>query len=80
MSEANSILDDINTEVSNLSDEEIAAAAAKISARKDRAKASMTDERKQKMKDREKRRRQLDKAILDRAKQLVAQSGTQAPA
>lgn len=76
MPETNSLLDEINAEVANLSDEEIAAAAQKISARKDRAKASMTEERKQKMKDREKRRRQLDAAILKKAKELQAATAT----
>lgn len=63
------ILDDIATEVSQLSDEEIAAAAAQIQARRQKAAASMTPERKQKMKDREKRRRQLNSAILKAARE-----------
>lgn len=63
-----SLLDDIAKEVSELSDDEIAAAAAKITERKAKEKARMTPERAQKMKDREKRRRQLNAAILAAAK------------
>lgn len=69
-----SMLDDIQKEVSELTDAEIAEAAGKIQARQDRAKASMTPERKQKMKDREAHRRKLNAAILKAAKEkgLVA--------
>lgn len=76
----NSILDEISAEVAQLSDEEIAAAAAQIQARRERAKAAVTPERAQKMKDREKRRRQLQSAILKLAKEkgLVAKDGTPA--
>lgn len=63
-----SLLDDIATEIGQLSDEEIAEAAAKIQASKDKAKAAMTPERVQKMKDREKKRRLLNAAILKAAK------------
>lgn len=63
-----SLLDDIAKEVSELTDEQIAEAAAKIVARKATEKARMTPERAQKMKDREKRRRQLNSAILAAAK------------
>lgn len=71
----NSILDEISEEVANLTDEEIAQAATAIMARKDREKARMTPDRAQKMKDREKRRRMLNKRIMEVAKQkgLVAQ-------
>lgn len=63
-----SILDEIAAEVGQLSDEEIQKAAAAILERKERAKQAMTPERAQKMKDREKRRRQLNSAILAAAK------------
>lgn len=63
-----SLMDEISLEVSALSDEDLAKAAAEIQAAKDRAKANMTPERIQKMKDREKRRRDLNKAILAAAK------------
>lgn len=63
-----SLLDDIAKEVSELSDDEIAAAAAKITERKAKEKARMTPERAQKMKDREKRRRQYNAAVLAAAK------------
>lgn len=71
----NSILDEISEEVANLTDEEIATAAAQIQARKEREKLRMTPDRAQKMKDREKRRRLLNKRIMEVAKQkgLVAQ-------
>lgn len=72
----NSILDEISAEVSQLTDEEIAQAATQIQARKDREKARMTPDRAQKMKDREKRRRLLNKEIMRIAKEkgLVAQA------
>lgn len=73
-----SILDDISAEVAQLSDEEIAKAAAQIQARNDRAKASMTPDRVQKMKDREKRRRALNSAILKAAKEKGLLVGTAA--
>lgn len=68
MSNGNSILDEISAEVAQLSDEEIAKAAQAIQARQARAKAAMTPDRAQKMKDREKRRRMLNSAILKAAK------------
>lgn len=63
-----SMLDEINKEVSELSDEQIAAAAEKILARQAKARSSMTEERKTKEKANAARRRQLDKAILAQAK------------
>lgn len=63
-----SLLDEISAEVGNMSDEELAVAAAKITERRERAKAAMTPERIQKGKDREKRRRQLNAAIVKAAK------------
>lgn len=71
-----SILDEISAEVAQLTDEEIAAAATQIQARKDREKARMTPDRAQKMKDREKRRRLLNKKIMElaKAKGLVPQA------
>lgn len=73
--QTSSILDEISEEVANLTDEEIAQAASQIQARRDREKARMTPDRAQKMKDREKRRRLLNKRIMEVAKQkgLVAQ-------
>lgn len=65
---AQSILDEIAQEVEALSDDEIAKAAAAIQARKATEKARMTPERQQKMRDREKRRRELNKAIMLAAK------------
>lgn len=64
-----SILDEIAAEVAQLSDEEIAKAAQAIQARKVREKERMTPDRAQKMKDREKKRRLTNKAILMLAKQ-----------
>lgn len=63
------ILDEIAAEVAQLSDEELAAAAAQIQERNEKAKARMTPDAKQKMKDREKRRRMLNKEILRIAKE-----------
>lgn len=68
MSEDTSLLDQINAEVAALSDEEIATAAAAIQARKEREKARMTPDAKEKMKVREARRRKLNAAILAEAK------------
>jgi hypothetical protein len=64
-----SLLDDIAAEVSQLTDEEIAAAAASIMARKTKEKARMTPERIQAGKDREKKRRMTNAAILALAKE-----------
>lgn len=74
--ETNSLLDEISAEVAQLSDEEIAKAAQAIQARKEREKARMTPDAKQKMKDREKRRRLVAKEVLRIAKEkgLVAQA------
>ena len=80
MEQSKSILDEITAEVSQLTDEEIAQAAAKIQERQAAARARMTPETKQKMKDREKRRRLTNQAILKLAKEkgLVAQAQTPA--
>lgn len=78
MSETNSILDDIAKEVAELSDEELAKAAAAIQERKAKEKARMTPERQQKMRDREKRRRQTNAAILAAAKAKGLVAGDQA--
>lgn len=69
-----SLLDDVQSEVSKLSDAEIAEAAQKIQARQQKARASMSPDRVQKQKDREKHRRALNSAILKaaKAKGLVA--------
>lgn len=75
-----SLLDEIAGEISQLSDAEIAEAAAKIQAQKDRAKAAMTPERAQKMKDREKKRRLLNAEILKLAKAKGLVPGAAAPA
>lgn len=64
-----SMLDDINKEIGELSDAELAEAAAKISASQEKAKASMTPERKARMKEREAFRRKKNAAILALAKQ-----------
>lgn len=69
MNDSNSILDEITAEVAQLSDEEIAKAAASIVERKAKAKAAMTPDRAQKMKDREKKRRLTQSAILKLAKE-----------
>lgn len=76
MADGQSILDEISAEVANLTDEEIAAAAAQIMASREKAKARMTPESKEKMKQREKKRREMQKAILALAKQkgLVPQA------
>lgn len=63
------LLDQIEAEIGALSDQEIADAAQQIQARKERAAAAMTPERKQKMKDREKQRRLKNAAILKLAKE-----------
>lgn len=63
------LLDDIQKEISELSDEQIAEAASKIVARKQREKARMTPDKKEQMKQRETRRRQLNAAILKAAKE-----------
>lgn len=76
MSEDVSLLDQINAEVAALSDEEIAKAAQAIQARKDREKARMTPATKEKMKEREKKRRQLNAAILKAAKEKGLVGGT----
>lgn len=68
MSNANSILDEISAEVAQLSDDEIAKAAAAILERKSREKARMTPDRKEKMKLAEKRRRVTNQEILKLAK------------
>ena len=62
------ILDEIAAEVAQLSDDEIAQAAQAIQARKLREKAKMTPDRKERMKERERRKRLLNKAILQLAK------------
>lgn len=69
-----SLLDDISAEIGQLSDEDIAKAAAQILERKEKAKAAMTPERAQKMKDREKKRRQYNSELLKvaKAKGLIA--------
>lgn len=67
--ESASLLDQINEEVAALTDEEIAKAAAAIQARKEREKARMTPDAKEKMKQREKKRRQLNAQILKVAKE-----------
>lgn len=74
---ADSILDEINAEVAQLSDEEIAKAAAQILESRERAKGRMTPDRKQKMRDQEKKRRETQKAILAaaKAKGLVGADG-----
>ncbi len=63
-----SILDDIAAEVAQLTDAEIAATANALLARKERDKAKMTPDKKQQMKDREKRKRLLNKEIMKLAK------------
>lgn len=68
------LLDEIAKDLSELTDEQIAEAAQKILARQAKTKAAMTPDRIQKGKDREKRRRALNSAILKAAKEkgLVA--------
>lgn len=75
-----SLLDEISAEVGQMSDEELAAAAAKITERREKAKQAMTPERIQKSKDREKKRRQLNSEILKaaKAKGLVATPAVEA--
>lgn len=75
--QTNSILDEINAEVAQLSDEEIAKAAASILQGRERAKSRMTPDRKENMRQQEKKRRERQKAILAMAKQkgLVDASG-----
>lgn len=80
MADTNSILDEIAAEVGQLTDEEIATAAAAIQAKKEKAKLSMTPERAQKMKDREKKRRLTNSAILKLAKEKGLLPSTEAPA
>lgn len=63
------LLDDIQTEVSQLSDEDIAKAAAEIQAKREAAKARVTPDQKNRMKEREKHRRLRNSAILQLAKQ-----------
>lgn len=63
------LIDDISKEVSELSDADIAAAAAQILERKAKEKARMTPDRAAKMKEREKHRRLLNSAILKAAKE-----------
>lgn len=63
-----SILDEISAEVAQLSDEEIAKAAEAIQARKAKEKAKMTPEKKEAMKERERRKRAFNKAVLEAAK------------
>ena len=63
-----SVLDEITKEVSQMTDEQIAEAAAKLLAQQERAKQRMTPERKQAMREREARRRKLNQAILREAK------------
>lgn len=67
------ILDEITKEVNELSDEQLAEAAAQIlerqRAQRERAKSSMTPERAQAMKEREKRRRQTNAEIVRLAKE-----------
>lgn len=71
-----SILDEIVAEVGNLSDDEIAVAAQAIQARKEKERAKMTPERKEQMKQREQRKRALNREILRLAKEkgLLAQA------
>lgn len=71
---SDSILDDIAAEVAALTDEELAEAASKIQAQRVAARARMTPDRAQKMKDREKARRQKNALIVKLAKEkgLVA--------
>lgn len=63
-----SLLDDISAEIAALSDQEIAEAAKQIQARKEKEKARMTPDRKEQMKEREKRRRLKNAEILKAAK------------
>lgn len=64
-----SLLDEIAAEVSQMSDDDIAAAAQKITAQREKAKLRMTPESAQKMKDREKQRRLRNAQILKLAKE-----------
>lgn len=77
-----SILDEVAAEVANLSDEEIAAAAAKIDAQRRKQRQSMTEERKAKMKAAEQKRRAVKSAILKLAKEkgLLPQAEAQVAA
>lgn len=78
---AESLLDQIASEVSQMSDEDLAVAAAKISQSREKAKARMTPERVQAGKDREKARRQKNAAILKLAKEkglVSGEAGTEA--
>lgn len=60
-----SLLDDITKEVANLSDEEIAKAALAIQAKRaDQRQKQNTPERRAKMKQREQRKRAVNKEIL----------------
>lgn len=77
-----SILDEISAEVGQMTDEQLAEAAAKIQGRRERAKAAMTPERIQKAKDREAKRRKLNSEILKaaKAKGLVPGAAAETPA
>lgn len=75
------ILDDINAEVAQLSDEELTKAAAAIMERRDKAKAAVTPERKAKARAQDKARRDKASAILKLAKErgLVVPTATTPP-
>jgi hypothetical protein len=81
------MLDEIASEVGQLSDEDLAKAALEIQARnaaaRDRAKQRQTPEAKAKMREREAKRRKTNAAILALAKQkglIPAESTEAAPA
>jgi hypothetical protein len=79
---SNNIMDEIAQEVAQLTDEEIARAAAAIQQRRAKAKAAMSPDRKERMKERERRKRLLQKAILQlaREKGLLAEAQERADA
>lgn len=62
------LLDEVQAEVNQLTDEQIAEAAQKLIARQQAQRAAITPERAAKAKEREKRRRMLNSEIVKLAK------------